>query len=75
MGLIKSRCVENEIHSVVFPLISAGIFGYPAREAWEVALKACREFLKENQDYNLEIIFAIPESQKIKIGEEILQKE
>lgn len=68
-------CVENEIHSVVFPLISAGIFGYPAREAWEVALKACREFLKENQDYNLEIIFAIPESQKIKIGEEILQKE
>ena len=65
-------CRENEIHSVVFPLISAGIFGYPLREAWERAADACRDFLSKNGDYDLQIIFAIPESEKVRVGKEVL---
>ena len=65
-------CVENDIHSIVFPLISAGIFGYPLRDAWEQAACACRDFTDSNPDYKLEIIFAIPEEEKIRVGKEIL---
>lgn len=65
-------CVENDIHSIVFPLISAGIFGYPLRNAWEQAACACRDFTNSNPDYKLEIIFAIPEEEKVRVGKEIL---
>ena len=68
-------CRENDIHSVVFPLISAGIFGYPIYDAWAQAVYACKNFINKNQDYNLDIVFAIPEEEKLKAGKEILQKE
>lgn len=68
-------CRENDIHSVVFPLISAGIFGYPLSDAWTQAICACKTFLNSNQDYSLEIIFAIPEDRKVAAGNEILRKE
>ena len=67
-------CREHGIHSVVFPLISAGIFGYPLHDAWAQAIQACRNFIAGNQDYNLDIIFAIPEDEKVKAGKEALQK-
>lgn len=67
-------CRENDIHSIVFPLISAGIFGYPVTEAWTQAICACKDFINKNQDYDLNIIFAIPESEKIKVGNEVLGK-
>ena len=55
---------ENGIHSICFPLISTGVYGYPADEAFEVALKACREFLHEDEGYDMHIIFAIPDGGK-----------
>ena len=76
-GAYKSSlelCIQNAIHSIVFPLISAGIFGYPLREAWELAAAACKDFLNTNAAYNLDIIFAIPESEKLRVGNEILNK-
>ena len=68
-------CRENDIHSVVFPLISAGIFGYPPHDAWTQAIYACKNFINQNQDYNLDIFFAIPETQKLNTGKKILSKE
>ena len=35
--------MENGCHSIGFPLISAGIFGYPLNGAWQQALQACAE--------------------------------
>ncbi len=32
--------IENDIHSIGFPLISAGIFGYPVNQAWRKAIQA-----------------------------------
>ena len=50
---------ENGLHSIAFPLISAGIYGYPHDQAWERALTSCRDFINENKDYEIDIIFAV----------------
>ena len=61
---------ENAIHSIGFPLISAGIFGYPVDKAWDVAIRACRDFISEHADYEIEIIFAVLDDEIMKMGEE-----
>lgn len=37
--------VENEIKTLAFPAISCGAYGYPIREAVQIAFKATHEFL------------------------------
>src|SRR6476469_9044531 len=37
--------VENEIKTLAFPAISCGAYGYPIKEAAQIAFKAAREFL------------------------------
>lgn len=64
--------VINDCKSIAFPLISAGIFGYPADEAWEVAFKACHDFLKQNYEISLHIIFAVLSDEMVKMGNQIL---
>ena len=49
---------KNEIHSIVFPLISTGKFGYPKEEACHIAVQAARDWLKENGDYRMKIVFS-----------------
>lgn len=45
---------ENDIHSIAFPLISAGIFAYPKDEAIDVAVESIKKFF-ENDDYDIEV--------------------
>ncbi|MGN1388912.1 MAG: macro domain-containing protein [Bulleidia sp.] len=63
---------EYQCHSIGFPLISAGIFGYPKKEAWGKALQACRDFLRDHPDYEIEIIFAVLDDDIKAMGEETL---
>ena len=63
---------ENDCHSIGFPLISAGIFGYPKDQAWRTAIEACQDFLAANPDYDLEIIFAVIDDAIMEIGEQVL---
>lgn len=39
---------QNHCSSVAFPLISSGVFGYPPKEAFDVAAEVIREFLTQN---------------------------
>lgn len=58
---------DNDCHSIAFPLISAGIYGYPQDQAWRKGLQACKDFIDANKDYEIDIIFAV-------IDEDILAK-
>jgi O-acetyl-ADP-ribose deacetylase (regulator of RNase III) len=64
---------ENGLHSIGFPLISAGIFGYPVDQAWERGIRACRDFMREYPDYEMKIIFAVLDERILAIGEGILR--
>ncbi len=65
---------EYQCHSIGFPLISAGIFGYPKKEAWRKALQACLDFLRDHPDYDIEIIFAVLDGDIKTMGEETLKE-
>lgn len=65
---------DNNCHSIAFPLISAGIFGYPKPEAWRKALQACNDFLNNNPDYAMDIYFAILDDSIIDLGKKVYQE-
>ena len=48
---------KNDIHSVAFPAISTGVYGYPYREAAELAYGAVTEWLSEHEGYEMKVIF------------------
>ena len=66
--------MENGIRSIGFPLISAGIFGYPLDKAWRKAIQACDDFLRKNPDTDLQIVFAIPDPKVLAEGMRTLRE-
>lgn len=60
---------ENNCHSIGFPVISSGIYGYPKRQAWEVAVRACKDFIEDNSDYSIIITFAVLSRESKEMGE------
>lgn len=47
---------ENGIHSIAFPAISTGIYGYPLKEAVPIAVHTIRQWLKENSEDSMTVI-------------------
>ena len=66
--------VENGCHSIGFPLISAGIFGYPIDKAWRKAIQAVKDFFKQHPYADLEVIFTVLDD-RIKAAGETAIKE
>ena len=50
--------VENGIKTLAFPAISCGAYGYPIKEAVQVAVKTTREFLANDNKIE-KVIFAL----------------
>ena len=48
---------ENGCGSIAFPLISAGVYGYPKKDAFMIAVETIREFLKEYELQAYVVVF------------------
>ena len=68
------RARENNCHSIGFPLISSGIFGYPKDKAWRKALQSCSDWIKKNPDYNIDIVFAVLDERIRELGLETMRE-
>ncbi|MBQ7657343.1 MAG: O-acetyl-ADP-ribose deacetylase [Butyrivibrio sp.] len=45
----------NGLHSIAFPGISTGVYGYPKKEAAGIALTTVRDWLNKNAGYEMDI--------------------
>jgi len=63
----------NGIDSVAFPLISSGIYGYPRREALEVAENAIRDYLADSNS-DMEVSLVLRRRDDLPAKEELLEK-
>lgn len=48
---------EHDVHSIAFPAISTGVYGYPLEDATEIAVKTAAQWLKDHADYAMQVIF------------------
>lgn len=47
---------NHDLHTIAFPAISTGAYGYPKQEAAAVALRATANWLRANPDYGMAVI-------------------
>ncbi|MBQ5441900.1 MAG: macro domain-containing protein [Firmicutes bacterium] len=66
--------LSNGCHSIGFPLISAGIFGYPLEEAWRKGIQAVRDFFYNELDADLQVIFAVLDDHIMSVGENVMKE-
>ena len=72
------RCYQNAMEvaytkgcrSIAFPLISSGIYGYPVKDAWRVAIKAIQE-----SPYDMDVTIAVIDDRALQLGTSILPQE
>ena len=49
---------ECGIHSIAFPAISTGVYGYPISEATQIAISAVSEWFAQHPNYDMQVIFS-----------------
>lgn len=62
---------ENACKTIAFPNISTGVYGFPKREAAEIAIGTVKSFLKEN-DFFKTIYFVCFDQENYKLYDDIL---
>ena len=63
---------ENNIHSLAFPAISCGVYGYPIQAACKIAVDTSCSFLKSNQTIE-KIIFMLFSTRDLMVYDEHIQ--
>lgn len=47
---------QYDLHTIAFPAISTGVYGYPKRDAAVIALKAVTQWLHDHPEYGMAVI-------------------
>ena len=63
---------ENGVGSIAFCCISTGVFGFPQREAAEIAVRTVKEY-KEKTGSRIEVIFNVFKDEDYEIYRELFR--
>ena len=47
---------------------------YPKDKAWRKALQSCNDWLAENADYDMDIVFAVLDQRILELGEQTMEE-
>ena len=47
----------NDLHTIAFPAISTGVYGYPLEPATEIAVNTVCDWINDNLDYMMNVTF------------------
>ena len=68
--------IDYDIHSIAFPAISTGVFGYPMKDAAEIAVDTVLTWLDSYAgDYDMQVTFCVHDDTAYQIYTEILDRE
>lgn len=65
---------EKQLSAIAFPSISTGVFGYPIKQAAEVAVNTVKSFSEKKPDMIKEVIFCCFSLQDLDIYQALLKK-
>lgn len=65
---------ENGIHTIAFPMISTGVYGYPKEEAAQIAFSTVRQWQCQHQKFCMEIIFCCFDTQSFHLLSQYMQE-
>ena len=64
---------KHNLHTIAFPSISTGIYGYPRHKAVEIAWETVTKWLFNNRDYNIKVIFCCYDNETFSLYNKKLQ--
>lgn len=65
--------LANDCRSIAFPCISTGVYGYPLRDASEIAVKTAEEWLNSHSSAEMQIYFCCFSDREYKVFEELMR--
>lgn len=65
--------MANGLHSIVFPNISTGVYGYPKKEAAEVAMKAVGDWITAHRNYVVHVVMCCFDQENYEIYEKMVK--
>ena len=82
-AVLLGNCYRNSlelaarhgIHSIAFPAISTGVYGYPLEEAVPVALHAIAAWLREHGEYEIEVTLSCFDGGTYEMYREYMERE
>ena len=66
---------EHDVHSIAFPAISTGVYGYPLEDATEIAVKTVAQWLEAHADYAMQVIFCCFDARTERVYRTIMKME
>ena len=66
--------MANGLHSIVFPNISTGVYGYPKKEAAEVAMKAVGDWITGHRNYVMHVCMCCFDQENYEIYEKMVKE-